>query len=130
MSDPIQAPIQVWENHSGPIAPSGQLLYRYVSYIDAEADAGIYGYGDTPSEAAADYIRNMAEALCNSCTEDECPNANDCILIEPNFSAFIRQHLPVHLQPDLQPDLQPEDDTSHREWRSMNPLPRFGKGAS
>jgi len=110
--DPKTAPqnhIQVWENHAGGpvnLTPGQGGIYRYVSYINAENDTGIYGYGNTEAEAMEDYIRNMAEQICNGCTVDDCSD-HDCVLAEPNFSNFLRQHMP-------------EDDTSHREWREIN----------
>jgi len=85
--------------------------YPYVAYRDAEDCAGYYGYGNTRAEAAEDFLRQEAEQICcdcdNACSSDEQYDANDCIMIEPNLSAWIKKWME-------------EDDTSHRVWRELN----------
>lgn len=104
-------PIQVWENHAGPIPYNTKkysLIYRYVAYRDPEAVAR-YGYGNTKEEAMEEFIRQEAEEHCSNCTECTCKD--DCILVEPNYSAYIKTQMVVNME---------EDDTSHREWREIN----------
>jgi hypothetical protein len=91
--------IQVHEEHAGPLpepslrSVSSALRYNYVAYSDAEDDAGLYGYGHTPSEAIADFCRNCAEAYCNGCTEDECPTPSDCILTSGALSTLTKARI-------------------------------------
>ena len=106
-------PVQVWENHAGPIPPQG-LHYAYVAYRDPEL--GINGYGNTEEAAILDFLEQEIEHICSNCSEpcskhpyfDE--YSNDCIMAEPNRSVWLHQWMP-------------EDDQSHREWRELNPLP-------
>src|SRR5215467_247024 len=93
----IMDPIQVWENHAGPepsLRSVSSYIYKLVAYRDAEADADRYGYGDTIEAAMIDYLEQEMEDICVNC-DGACgqdPDASDeCILIEPNRSAWLRQ---------------------------------------
>ena len=109
-------PIQVWENHAGPIPTDGGLTYyAYIAYRDPEADAEAYGYGRTPEQAMEDYIRQEAETHCSNCTECSCEH--ECILFEPNFSTYLKGQAVFQMMP--------ENDQSHREWREINGLPSY-----
>jgi|SRR5215469_2432884 len=108
-------PIHVWENDSLALADDGKV-YTYIAYRDAEDCADYYGYGNTPTEAIEDFLRQEAEQICSNCTDPcsmESMNCstllamNDCILIEPNLSTWLRKWME-------------EDDTSHRVWRELN----------
>jgi len=104
-------PIQVWENDLPMAHADGSIgYYPYVAYRNAEDCAGYYGYGNTPTEAIEDFLRQEAEQICCNCTNpcfsDE-QYADDCIMIEPNLSAWIKKWME-------------EDDTSHRVWRELN----------
>jgi len=111
-------PIQVWENHAGPIPPhSCGLIYKLVAYRDPEADEGRYGYGNTIEAAMLNYLEQELEHICSHCTEAcstildrDDPRFLDCVMMDHNRDAWLRKWMP-------------EDDTSHREWRAMNPLP-------
>jgi len=109
-------PVQVWENDSPMVDDAGQIhYYPYIAYRDAEDCIGYYGYGNTATEAAEDFLRQEAEDICcnctNPCNSDE-QYVDSCIMIEPNLSAWIRRWIE-------------EDDTSHRVWRELNDLPQF-----
>jgi len=105
-------PVQVWENDLPMVDDAGQIhYYSYVAYRNAEDCAGYYGYGNTRNEAAQDFLQQEANQICCNCTDpcssDDERYANDCILIEPNLSAWLRRWME-------------EDDTSHRVWRELN----------
>jgi len=102
-------PVQVWEEEAGPNDPDGHR-YAYVAYRDPESDSGRYGYGHDPNAAILDYLDQEMEHICSNC-DGACGQdpdaADDCIMIEPNRSNYLRAHMP-------------EDDRSHREWREIN----------
>jgi len=104
-------PVQVWENHAGPIPPHG-LHYTYIAYRDPEL--GINGYGNTEADAILDFLEQEVEHQCSHCTDPcstvldkEDPRFNDCIMMDHNRDAWLRRWMP-------------EDDASHREWREIN----------
>ena len=108
-------PVQVLENDSPMIDDAEQVhYYPFIAYRDAEDCIGYYGYGNTHTEAAEDFLRQEAQQICSNCT-DPCsqalslddPNGNDCIMVEPNLSTWLREWME-------------EDDTSHRVWREFN----------
>jgi hypothetical protein len=105
--DPIKAYI-----NTDPVGPNNSIP-RYVAYRDAEVDYAIYGYGDTPEAACEDFIRNEAESICSECTEC-CVRARDCVLVEPNLSAFIADVFAREVELDAC------SDATHREWRDLN----------
>ena len=109
-------PIQVWENDLPMTHADGSIgYYPYVAYRNAKDCAGYYGYGNTHAEAIEDFLWQEVEQICSNCTDPcsmDCSALlamNDCILIEPNLSAWIKKWME-------------EDDTSHRVWRELNDL--------
>lgn len=97
-------PIQVYENHSGPIPPHSSVVgtnysryhFAYVAYRDAEADYNLYGYGHTPEDAIADYCRNEAETICVECDMHNCQTSKDCILSSGELHAYVQAHLAAY----------------------------------
>ena len=84
-------PIQVFPNEY-PILPSRRIP-SFIAYRDPESDRGLYGFGDTHAEAITDYLRNCAESICSNCDNAD----RDCILFEPNLSAYYKLHIPQGL---------------------------------
>lgn len=92
-----QDPIQVYENHSGPIPTpdAGGHIWAFVAYRDAEYDSSNYGYGHTEEDAIADFVRNEAEDDCANCTQD-CDTSSDCILTSGNLSRLIKHEIDIY----------------------------------
>lgn len=84
------APVEVHPNE-WPAGPRGRIP-NWVAYRDPEYDAGHYGYGDTQREAAEAFLEEEIDRKCGDCTT--CVTDRDCILFEPNASAYIQQHMP------------------------------------
>lgn len=113
-------PIQVFENHSGPIPPHSTVVgttysryhFAYVAYRNAERDAHIYGYGHTKADAIADFIRNEAEAQCAAC--NGCEDSQDCILTSGQLAAYIRTQQVIYMNIESE---------SHDDWKALNTDP-------
>ena len=115
--------LEAHENHSGPIPPPevGGTHWAYVAYCDEEIDHDIYGYGNTEADACADYLRNVAEEMCNECPRGECNSDHDCIMFEPNLSYFIKSHVPLEYSSQGTQGTQgTQSSATHDTWLELN----------
>lgn len=117
----MRDPIQVHENHAGPIRqqsiilPDGRVIlgslhFNFVAYRDAERDANFYGYGSTHEEAIADYLRQICEEQCSGC-DTACLTADDCCLATANFTTLLKRELA---------SAEASATSTHAEWRDLN----------